>query len=312
MSPTPPSSEGSPRAVLEARGLEVRLGRTPVLRGVDLAVLPGDVYGLLGRNGAGKTTTLRCLLGFLPRFAGHARILGEPPGRIHRVAAALGVALDPPGLDDSLTVRQNLEAAWIRGGLREGRGCDEVLELVGLAHRAHHRADRLSHGQTRRAAVARALLGSPRLLVLDEPLSGLDPEGVEEMLLLLRRLARGEGTTVVFSSHHLREVEEVCNRVGVMDGGRLVLEGALAELLAGTGVRYELRCRAPAVAGPLLDAAGAQREEEDPARGWYRLRLEDEAGAEALLARLVAAEAGVLEFRRLRTTLVDLYRRAVA
>lgn len=311
MPPTPPPPQGSRRAVLEARELRVRLGRTRVLQGVALSVLEGDVYGLLGRNGAGKTTTLRCLLGFLPRCAGHARVLGEPPGRLHRVAGDLGVALDPPGLDDSLTVRQNLEAARIRGGIRDGRGSDEVLDLVGLTHRAGHRADRLSHGQTRRAAVARALLGRPRLLVLDEPLSGLDPEGVEEMLALLRRLAREEGTTVVFSSHHLREVEEVCNRVGVLDGGRTVLEGELDALLAGTGVRYELRCRDAAVAAPLL-AAAAEVDEEDPARGWWRLRLADDAAAEALLARLVSAGAGVQEYRRLRITLVDLYRRAVA
>ena len=200
--------------------LSVRLGSTQVLDGVDLRVDPGDLYGLLGRNGAGKTTSMRAFLGLLPHARGRCEIFGQSSARLHHCPEAIAVALDPPGLDDTLTVRQNLELARIRGGIEGGRSVDDALELVGLAHRAHHRGDRLSHGQGRRAAVARALLGDPRLLILDEPLSGLDPEGVEVLIELFRRLTTEDGVTVVLSSHHLREVEAVCTRVGMIEGAR--------------------------------------------------------------------------------------------
>ncbi|MDP6850896.1 MAG: ABC transporter ATP-binding protein, partial [Planctomycetota bacterium] len=190
---------------LHAQGLKLNLGRTPILQGVDMKVHQGDLYGLLGRNGAGKTTTLRAFLGFLPAFSGRIEVLGISSNKLHQVPIPIGVALDPPGLDDTLSVRQNLELARIRGGITKGRTVDEVLNLVGLEHRQHNRGDKLSHGQGRRAAVARALLGSPELLLLDEPLSGLDPEGVEQLLHLFKKLAFEEKVTVVLSSHHLRE-----------------------------------------------------------------------------------------------------------
>jgi ABC-type multidrug transport system ATPase subunit len=298
-------------SVLTARALELSLGRTPVLHGVDLDVREGDLYGLLGRNGAGKTTTLRALLGFLPDYRGECAVFGRSSRRIHTVPEALGVALDPPGLDDTLTVRQNLELARIRGGLRAGRGVDEVLALVRLEHRQHNRGGRLSHGQGRRAAVARALLGDPRLLVLDEPLSGLDPEGVEEMLELFRRLTLEEGVTVVLSSHHLREVQEVCTRIGVLEEGRTVLEGGTEELLREAGEGLEVTCSDVERALAVLVASPLVRDALPLGDGVVRAEIEVDAELAPLLAELVAAGAGVSEFRRRRATLVDLFRRAV-
>lgn len=302
----------STNAAVLCRDLHVRLGRTEVLTGVDLQVNPGDLYGLLGRNGAGKTTSMRAMLGYQPFQRGSATVFGVGATQLHQVSEPIGVALDPPGLDDSLTVRQNLELARIRGGIREGRTVDEVLELVGLCHRAGHYGDRLSHGQGRRAAVARALLGDPRLLVLDEPLSGLDPQGVETLIDLFLHLSRDLGVTVLLSSHHLREVEDVCTRVGMIEGGKTVLEGEVKELLqqAGDGVR--VHCQKPEVAAKVLTAFDGIREvNAGSSSGDLRAKLDAACNLQTLLQQLVQADCGVDEFSRERASLVDVFQAAV-
>ncbi|MDA1259570.1 MAG: ABC transporter ATP-binding protein [Planctomycetota bacterium] len=301
----------SAAAVFEAQELDVRLGGRPILRGLDLCVRAGDLYGLLGRNGAGKTTAMRCMLGLLPRRSGSATVFGTDSARIAQVAHPIGVALDPPGLDDSLTVRQNLELARIRGGIHGGRGVDEVLALVKLAHRQHNRGDRLSHGQGRRAAVARALLGAPKLLVLDEPLSGLDPEGVEEMLALFSRLTREEGVTIVLSSHHLREVEDVCTRVGLIEEGRTLIEGETAQLLAEAGARVMVACADPVRAQTALAGRAGLLGVESSAEA-LQLAVNSSFDDAAALDAMVRADAGVRSFHREQATLVDVFRAVLA
>jgi ABC-2 type transport system ATP-binding protein len=298
--------------VLMARGLRARLGGREILRGVDLTVPAGEVYGLLGRNGAGKTTAMRCLLGLLPRSGGEARVFGTDSDRLHEASEPLGIALDPPGLDDALSVRQNLELARIRGGIRGGRSVDEVLKLVRLVDRQHNRGDRLSHGQGRRAAVARALLGAPRLLVLDEPLSGLDPEGVEDMLQLLVRLTREEQVSVVLSSHHLREVEHVCTHVALIEDGRTILEGPTRQLLAEAGDGLWIATPQPTkVSAALQQLSGILSTAVVPGEG-LRLRVSADFDPGATLALLVPIGAGITEFRRERASLVEVYRQALA
>lgn len=295
-------------------GLSVRLGKTQVLDGVDLRVDRGDLYGLLGRNGAGKTTSMRAFLGLLPQSKGRCEIFGERAQRLHHCPEAIAVALDPPGLDDTLTVRQNLELARIRGGIQEGRSVDEALDLVGLSHRAHHRGDRLSHGQGRRAAVARSLLGNPRLLVLDEPLSGLDPEGVEVLIELFRRLTADEGVTVVLSSHHLREVEAVCTRVGMIESGKTVLEGEVEGLLAAAGDRLRAVCsngsKAEAVLKTVAGVGDIERRSENGLEV-VRARFATGVAPAKILEQLVQSECGVEEFVRERASLVDVFQAAV-
>jgi len=299
-------------SAIRVQGLRARLGGRQVLHGVDLDVRTGDLYGLLGRNGAGKTTTLRCVLGYLPAEGGECEVFGTSSRRLHEVSRALGVALDPPGMDDTLTVRENLVAARVRGGLRGGRGVDEALALVGLAHRANNRGDRLSHGQSRRAAVARALLGAPELLVLDEPLSGLDPEGVEEMLDLFRMLTREHGVTVVLSSHHLREVQHVCGRIGIVDDGRTLLEGEVDRLLQEAGDGLTVRCRDLDAGQRLLAVQpgvmpGLRRDADA-----LHVRVDAGFDPELALRALVKGGAGVLEYRRERADLVHVFRAALA
>ncbi|PCH83128.1 MAG: hypothetical protein COB96_01115 [Planctomycetota bacterium] len=297
--------------VILATGLELKFGSTPILRGVDLSVNPGDLYGLLGRNGAGKTTTMRALLGFLPQFSGHAEIFGVSARKLHLLPQQLGVALDPPGLDDSLSVRQNLELACLRGGIDFGRGVDEVLALVGLTERQHNRSDKLSHGQGRRAAVARALLGDPQLLLLDEPLSGLDPEGVELLLELFRRLSFDEGVTVVLSSHHLREVQDVCNRVGMIEQGRCILEGDTRDLIAAAGDTLDIHCADSQRALELLSTNPLVRKAEETGSGRLHARLHEDVDLVALCASMAAADIGLDQFNPCHASLMDVFFEAV-
>tara|TARA_B100000959_G_scaffold287442_1_gene372266 strand:+ start:25989 stop:26900 length:912 start_codon:yes stop_codon:yes gene_type:complete len=297
---------------LRTQGLELELGKTPILQGVDMQVYQGDLYGLLGRNGAGKTTTLRALLGFLPAYRGQAEVLGTSSRKLHQVPVPIGVALDPPGLDDTLSVRQNLELARIRGGIKEGRTVDEVLKLVGLEQRQHNRGDKLSHGQGRRAAVARALLGNPKILILDEPLSGLDPEGVEQLLHLFKKLAFEEAVTVVLSSHHLREVQEFCNRVGLVEQGKVILEGATADLLARTGDSVELHCEKPQAAQSFLNQDKAVSSVESREDGRLIVHLSKEVHLASFCSRIVQAEVGLDAFTPHRASLMDVFHEAVS
>jgi len=278
---------------------------------VDIEVHPGDLYGLLGRNGAGKTTTMRALLGFLPQATGQAQVFGVDAQKLHRVSEPIGVALDPPGLDDSLSVRQNLEIACMRGGITAGRSVDDVLDLVGLTHRQHNRGDKLSHGQGRRAAVARALLGAPKLLLLDEPLSGLDPEGVEQLLELFRKLAFDQGLTVVLSSHHLREVQDVCNRIGIIEHGRCVLEGETRQLLAQAGDSLEIHCGNTKLAVELMTKSSEVTSCEELGNGRLAAKLKEQADLAGLCAQLANADLGLDEFVPRHANLMDVFREAV-
>jgi ABC-2 type transport system ATP-binding protein len=226
---------------LEARGLCKRYGHIVAVDGVDLVVGHGDIYGFLGPNGAGKTTAMRILLGLMHPDAGTARLFGRDPQ--HELPEALdGVAgfVETPHFYPYLSGRKNLELfAAFDGG--DGRGRIEgLLELVELRGRAGDRVGGYSQGMRQRLGLAVSLLRDPKLLILDEPTNGLDPGGIRDMRDLIKRLA-GEGITVFLSSHLLAEVEELCSRVAIINSGRIVYEGALADLHATAGPRYRLR-----------------------------------------------------------------------
>ncbi len=224
---------------LSLRGLTKRYGRIEALHGVDLTLPRGEIYGLVGLNGAGKTTTIECALG-LQRFdGGQATILGLPPSEIHRSGGRITAALDAPALHPHLTVRQELEHGWILCG-RGGRSPREIEPLLGLESLASRRTRELSLGNRRRLSVALALLGSPELAMLDEPFSGLDAAGVEELIALVRRLVREEGTTFLFSSHQLDLVERAATRLGIIHEGRMLREGSLVEVLDGGAERIRI------------------------------------------------------------------------
>ena len=224
---------------VEVRGLVKRYGDLTAVAGVDLTVRAGDVYGYLGPNGAGKTTSLRMMLGLIRPTEGTVRLFGRDP--LESVHALDGVAgfVEAPTFYPYMNARRNLEllAAFDGGGAASR--IDEALGTVELSGRAGDRVGGYSHGMKQRLGIAAALLRDPSLLVLDEPATGLDPAGMRDMRRLIRRLADG-GMTVVLSSHLLAEVEELCDRVAIVRSGRIVYEGAIADLKRGAGATYRL------------------------------------------------------------------------
>jgi ABC-2 type transport system ATP-binding protein len=230
-------SDGAPP--VEVRGLVKQYGELTAVAGVDLTVQSGDVYGYLGPNGAGKTTSLRMMLGLIRPTAGIVRLFGSDPQAT--VLALEGVAgfVEAPTFYPYLTGRRNLELLAAFDGDDARSRIDGALDTVELSGRAKDRVGGYSHGMRQRLGIAGALLRDPKLLLLDEPATGLDPAGMRDMRLLIRRLA-DQGMTVLLSSHLLAEVEELCNRVAIVRTGSIVYEGEIAALKRGAGTVYRL------------------------------------------------------------------------
>ena len=228
-----------------ARGLVKRYGDIVAVDHVDLTVEPGDVFGYLGPNGAGKTTSLRMMLGLIRPSEGSVRLFGRDP-LAEGAKALAGVAgfVEEPRFYPYLSGRKNLRllADYDDGDSRTR--IEEMLELVDLRDRAKDRVGGYSHGMRQRLGIAASLIRQPRLLLLDEPTTGLDPAGMRDMRELVRRLA-DEGITVLLSSHLLGEVEDLCNRVAIVRKGRIVYEGALKQLLATASAGYRMRTTEP-------------------------------------------------------------------
>jgi ABC-2 type transport system ATP-binding protein len=226
---------------VEARGLIKRYGDVTAVDDVDLTVGAGEVYGYLGPNGAGKTTSLRMLLGLIRPDAGSVKLFGRDP-LLEGARALDGVAgfVEAPRFYPYLSGRRNLELVAALDGGDAGARIGEALDTVELTARAKDRVGGYSHGMRQRLGIAAALVRDPRLLLLDEPTTGLDPGGMRDMRRLVRRLA-GQGITVLLSSHLMGEVEELCDRVAIVRTGRVVYEGSLADLLHSTAGRYALR-----------------------------------------------------------------------
>jgi ABC-2 type transport system ATP-binding protein len=292
---------------IEVRGLVKRYGTLVAVDGVDLTVLPGDVFGYLGPNGAGKTTSLRMMLGLIRPTAGRVRLFGRDPQA--GVAALDGVAgfVEAPQFYPYLTGRRNLELCAALDGNGAASGIDEVLDVVELRDRAKDRVGAYSHGMRQRLGIAAALLRRPRLMLLDEPATGLDPAGMRDMRLLVRRLADG-GMTVLLSSHLLAEVEELCNRVAIVRTGRMAYEGTLEELRRAAGAVYHLRTTDDDRA---LAVCAAQPGIEDTARAEHgsviTFRAASERAVGELSLALAEAHALVLELAPNRATLEDLF-----
>jgi ABC-2 type transport system ATP-binding protein len=230
---------------VEARGLVKTYRETVAVDHVDLTVSRGDVFGYLGPNGAGKTTSLRMLLGLIRPTEGSARLFGRDP-LVDGAKALEGVAgfVEGPRFYPYLSGRRNLRLLADYDEPTSRSHIEEVLELVELRDRAKDRVGGYSHGMRQRLGIAAALLRQPRLLLLDEPTTGLDPAGMRDMRELVRRLA-GEGLTILLSSHLLYEVEELCNRVAIIRKGSIIYQGELSDLLATAASGYRLRAVDP-------------------------------------------------------------------
>jgi ABC-2 type transport system ATP-binding protein len=218
---------------IDVAGLTKRFGSVTALDDLSFSVRPGVVTGFLGPNGAGKTTTLRCLLGLIAPTEGSATIDGRPYRDLADPVATVGAALEASSFHPGRSARAHLQVMALAAGVDVGR-CDELLAQVGLGEVAGRRVGGFSLGMRQRLALAQALLGDPQVLVLDEPANGLDPAGIAWLRGFLRALA-AEGRTVLVSSHVLSEVQQSVDDIVVITRGRLVRQGPLAELEAGTG-----------------------------------------------------------------------------
>jgi ABC-2 type transport system ATP-binding protein len=214
-------------APVEAKRLTKRYAKVTAVDALDLTVRAGEVYGFLGPNGAGKTTTLRMLLGLIKPTSGEVRLFGRAPGQAGHLSR-VGALVEGPAFYPYLSGRDNLRVMARHAGLDYAR-IPAVLDQVELTDRAADRYATYSLGMKQRLGVAAALLKDPRLVVLDEPTNGLDPAGMADMRLLVRRLGAA-GCTVLFSSHLMTEVQELCDRVGIVVRGKLVAESTVAEL----------------------------------------------------------------------------------
>src|SRR5882762_6266858 len=228
-------------AILQVDRLSKNFGRVRALHEISFSVAEGEVFGFLGPNGAGKTTTIRILLGLLNGDGGTAKIGGFDCWTEHAKAARLfGATLEQPALYGFLSGRDNLRLfARLLGPVDEAQ-VTELLGLVGMTERGDDKVKRYSMGMRQRLALAQGMLGKPRLLILDEPTNGLDPNGIHGLRILLRKLATEQGLTIFFSSHLLSEVEELCDRVVVLHRGEVKAAGPLSEVVNVKGFNYRI------------------------------------------------------------------------
>jgi len=283
-------------------------GAQKALDGVSLHVRSGDCYGFLGHNGAGKTTALRIALGLLRPDRGRVIVDGfDAAAHPVEARARMGGLIETPGFHARMSGRRNLELLARLQGLDAGAArneADRLLSDVGLAHAAAKPAGAYSQGMRQRLGIAQALIGSPPIVLLDEPTNGLDPEGIEEIRRLLLRLTREEGTTVLLSSHQLHELSGLCNRVAILRDGTLLVEEETATLVDGG--RYLLRAGNAQNAETVLADEGLAftREDDDS----FLVKLESDA-ADEVLAHLVEAGARPRSFAPRAASLEDVYLR---
>ena len=238
---------------VRVRDLHKSYGRVEAVRGLSLEIRPGECFGLLGPNGAGKTTTVEILEGLLEATAGEVEVLGRRWGRDdHEIRERLGVCLQQTVLSEKLQVGETLEL--FRSFYRQGRTPGDVVEDVGLQDKRGARVGTLSGGQKQRLAVACALVGDPELLFLDEPTTGLDPQSRRQLWEIVNGFKR-RGRTVVLTTHYMDEAEKLCDRIAVVDKGRIIAEGTPRELIRSLGGDHVVEVTLEDCDGPGLGPA---------------------------------------------------------
>ena len=283
-------------AAVWARGLRKSFGPMRAVDGIDLAIRPGECFGFLGPNGAGKTTTMRMLSTLVRRDAGELRVLGLDPDRSPReLKRQMGVVAQDTTLDLELSVLQNL-LVWARyfdiPGAEARRRAEDVLAMMSLADRAGDPVQSLSGGMQRRLQIGRALINHPRLVLLDEPTTGLDPQARHAVWARLRALRDG-GATLVLTTHYMDEAARLCDRLVIIDHGRVVREGSPGGLIAAEVGREVLELRvAPGEAGELARAIDGHARDHQ-VHGDTLVVFTDDAGA----AERAAAASGIAHSR---------------
>jgi len=298
--------EGSPAFVVETSGLTKRFGDRIAVDDVDLRVPHGSAFGYLGPNGAGKTTLIRMLLGLTSVTSGTMRLLGRPvPAERAAALARVGAIVEEPRFHSHLTGRENLTVIAAAREPEAHARIDGELARTGLSQRADERVKRYSLGMRQRLGVARSLLADPELLILDEPTNGLDPAGIREFRNMIRGFV-AEGRTVLLSSHLLDEVEKICDAVAIVDRGRVVMQGPIAELARGGEETILIATsdeeRALALLGENRAVASAVAE-ANGIRVRLRPEVKAEPAADDLGRRLVLAGLAIRRFEPARASL---------
>jgi ABC-2 type transport system ATP-binding protein len=290
---------------IETHGLTKRFGERAAIDGVDLHVPRGSAFGFLGPNGAGKTTMIRTLLGLTHASSGSMRVLGLPvPAERATALKRVGAIVEEPRFHPHLSGRENLDIIAAARGPEVTPRIAPALQRVGLTERADDKVKRYSLGMRQRLGVARCLLADPQLLILDEPTNGLDPGGIQEFRWMIREMVEQEGRTVFISSHLLDEVEKICDAAAIVDRGKIVTQGPIADLASG-GAREELIVGVddPAHALDVLLASELVLEAHRSDEG-LRVVLSGAAQTAATLnAQLVAAGVGVMRLEPVRHSL---------
>ncbi|HIY51276.1 MAG TPA: ABC transporter ATP-binding protein [Candidatus Olsenella avicola] len=295
--------------VIETRELTKIYGEQRSVDGIDLHVRRGRIYGLLGRNGAGKTTTMKMLLGLTPPTAGEANVFGlSMPDHADEVLPRVGSLIESPGFYPNLTGTENLRIIARLRGIPGPDAVMRALEVVGLPYRDKKLFSQYSLGMKQRLAIALAIMHDPELLILDEPINGLDPIGIAEVRAFIKRLSAEQGKTIIVSSHILSEIELLADDIGIIDHGHLLEEESLAELEEKNTRYLRLKVGDTGRAALVLDrhvAAGAYRIMRD---GEIRV-FDTTLAVEPLVAELVAETVGVREVMLYEATLEDYFKR---
>ena len=289
------------QTVIETKALCKQYGPHTAVDHVELHVPQGCVYGFIGPNGAGKSTTMKMLLGLIHPTAGRVRLLGQELTEKSRLPLLrqTGSLIESPAGYLHLTAQENLEiVADLKGVPHKDIG--RVLDIVHLTQDRNRRVGQYSLGMKQRLGIAMALLGSPKLLILDEPTNGLDPAGIQEMRALIRNMPAATGATVLISSHLLGEMEQMVEQVGIIDHGHILFEGPLTELQRHSRGNVTLRLLDPAKAAPILRANGLTAHSDSCVVTLPPLQ-------DALLAELAACGAGVVELTPHTKTLEEIF-----
>lgn len=293
------------QTVIETKALCKQYGPHTAVDHVELHVPQGCVYGFIGPNGAGKSTTMKMLLGLIHPTAGRVRLLGQELTEKSRLPLLrqTGSLIESPAGYPHLTAQENLEiVADLKGVPHKDIG--RVLDIVHLTQDRNRRVGQYSLGMKQRLGIAMALLGSPKLLILDEPTNGLDPAGIQEMRALIRNMPAATGATVLISSHLLGEMEQMVEQVGIIDHGHILFEGPLTELQRHSRGNVTLRLLDPAKAAPILRANGLTAHSDS--RVVTLPPLQDALLAD-LVQKLAACGAGVVELTPHTKTLEEIF-----
>lgn len=242
--------------LLETNNLTKQYGKYKAVNGVNIHVKQGEIYGLIGRNGAGKTSFMKMISGLSKPTEGSFRFYNREGEDASTIMTQIGVLIEAPGLYPNLSARDNLKLKSMAMGIRNSKEIDELLEFVGLSEAAKKKTKKFSLGMKQRLGIAMALIGSPDLVILDEPINGLDPQGISEIREMILKLNKEKNITFIISSHILEELSKIATTYGIIHKGVLLQELSQEELLDKCSERIELKTNDVAKAGTVLDSMG--------------------------------------------------------